>query len=64
MEFLAGGGAVPYQMGMDFLRANSFIVDSAAGRLIYSKSLHQIPAAGGAVGDGGLYAVVCATPLE
>jgi hypothetical protein len=45
--------------GLDFLRANSFIVDAAAGRLIHSKSLRQIPAAEGAVGNGSLYAAVC-----
>ncbi len=45
---------------MDFLQANSLIVDAAAGRLIHSKSLRQIPAAEGTVGDGGLYAAVCA----
>jgi hypothetical protein len=49
-------------LGVDFLRANSLIVDAAAGRLIHSKSLRQIPAAEGAVGDGGLYAAVCAAP--
>ncbi len=49
-------------LGVDFLRANSLIVDAAVGRLIHSKSLRQIPAAEGAVGDGGLYAAVCATP--
>jgi hypothetical protein len=42
--------------GVDFLRANSLIVDAAAGHLIHSKSLRQIPAAEGAIGDGGLYA--------
>ncbi len=41
---------------VDFLRANSLIVDAAAGRLIHSKSLRQIPVAEGTVGDGGLYA--------
>ncbi len=42
---------------VDFLRANSLIVDAAAGRpLIHSKSPRQIPAAEGAVGDGGLFA--------
>jgi hypothetical protein len=35
---------------------------SPAGRLIHSKSLRQIPAAEGAVGDGGLYAAMCAAP--
>jgi hypothetical protein len=45
---------------VDFLRANSLIVDAAAGRLIHSKSLHQIPVAEGTVGDGGIYAAVCA----
>jgi hypothetical protein len=42
-------------LGVDFLRANSLIVDAAAGRLIHSKSLRQILAAEGAVGDDGLY---------
>ncbi len=49
-------------LGVDFLWANSLIVDAAAGRLIHSKSLRQIPAAEGAVGESGLYAAMCATP--
>ncbi len=49
-------------LGLDFLRANSLIVDAAAGRLIHSKSLQQIPATEGAVGNGSLYAAVCAGP--
>ncbi len=48
-------------LGVDFLRANSFIVDAAAGCLIHSKSLCQIATAEGAVGDGGLYAA-CVPP--
>ncbi len=42
-------------LGVDFLRANSLIVDAAAGRLIHLKSLRQILAAEGAVGDDSLY---------
>jgi hypothetical protein len=49
-------------LGVDFLHANSPIVDAAAGRLIHSKSLLQIPAAEGAVGNGSLYVAVCAAP--
>ncbi len=49
-------------LGVDFLRANSLIVDAAAGRLIHSKSLRQIPAAEGAVGDGDLQGPVCGVP--
>jgi hypothetical protein len=37
-------------------------VDAAAGHLIHSKSLREILAAEGAVGNGGLYAAMCATP--
>ncbi len=42
-------------LGVDFLRANSLILDAAAGRLIHSKSLRQILAAEEAVGDDSLY---------
>ncbi len=49
-------------LGVDFLHANSLIVDAASSRLIHSKSLLQIPAAEGAVGDSGLYVAMCAVP--
>ena len=49
-------------LGVDFLRANNLIVDSAGGRLIHADTLQQIPAATGAAGDGGLYAAVAAAP--
>jgi hypothetical protein len=61
MELLVGSSTVPF-LGVEFLSANSLIVDAATGRLIHSKSLRQIPAAEGAVCDGGLYAAVCAAP--
>ncbi len=49
-------------LGVDFLGANSLIVDAAASRLIHLKSLRQILAAEGAVGDDGLSYTQCATP--
>ncbi len=64
MEFFAGGGTVPY-FGVDFLRANSLIVDAAAGRLIHSKSLRQILAKRGqwaTMAYMGLQRPVCGIP--
>jgi hypothetical protein len=60
VEFFAGGGTVSYFGGG--LSADLLTHCAAASGLIQLKSLRQIPVAEGAVGNGGLYASVCAAP--